>query len=1035
MQYVELNCQSNFSFLSGASHPQELVERAAELKYSGIAICDECSLAGIVRAHVTAKQHNIKLIIGSFLKVDFSAQKDLQVIILCPCRESYAELSCLITSARRRAKKGDYQLSLKDLKSHLSLCLCIYLPSSSYQKSVIALNQLKPLFPQKLWIGYSRLLQNNDFFKYSRSLDLARHFNLNIVAQNQVVMHVRQRIKLQHTLQAIKQCRSVQSLGADSLSNAEQSLRPLNQLKQLYPEALIKETEKIAKRCTFSLDQLRYEYPAEVLPNNLTPTNYLKEIVYQGSQQRWPNGVKASVKKQIDYELKVIKELNYEHYFLTVYDIVQFARKQNILCQGRGSAANSAVCYCLFITEVDPAQSDLLFERFISAERNEPPDIDVDFEHQRREEVIQYIYKKYSRDRAAIAATVITYRLKSAIRDVGKALDIDQPIIEYLSHSLAWWDKPDSLQQHFKQLNFSGDSQMVDLFYELVMSILGFPRHLSQHVGGFIITQRPISTLVPVENANMPDRTVIQWDKYDIEALGLLKIDVLALGMLTMLRKCLQMTASYSKITQLSHIPKEDPLTYQMLCNADSLGVFQIESRAQMSMLPRLKPQCFYDLVIQIAIVRPGPIQGNMVHPFLKRRNGEEIEQYPNRAIQQVLERTLGVPIFQEQVIKLAMVAADFSGGEADQLRRAMASWGRNGDLYQFREKLLQGMRAKGYSEEFSERVFEQMKGFGSYGFPESHSASFAILAYFSSWLKRHHTAAFYCALLNSQPMGFYTPSQLIQDAVRHNISILSIDIDISEWESKIILPAEKQTKINSIRLGFHLVKGFNQAAAIRIIKARNNKKFTNIKDLVFRSRLNATEKNALIQANALPRLAKNRHQAQWQSLGLEDTKPLLHSIDTLPHQASVVERKLTPPSEVEDMLSDYQATGLTLNKHPLAIMRANQWLEKCKLANQLANLRQGQFVKVAGIVTCRQRPATAAGVMFLTLEDETGNMNIIIWKNTLEKFRKEILGSRLLLIKGTVEREKKVVHIVAGYIRDISDKLPEFRRKSRDFR
>ena len=768
------------------------------------------------------------------------------------------------------------------------------------------------------------------------------------------------------------------------------------------------------------------------MPKAVSATEYLSQLAYQGAEKRWPQGLNKKVSKQIAYELKLIKELKYEHYFLTVYDIVKFARNQNILCQGRGSAANSAVCYCLFITEVDPARSELLFERFISEERDEPPDIDVDFEHQRREEVIQYIYKKYSRDRAALTATVITYRLKSAIRDVGKALGIDLPLLEHLSHSLAWWDKPDKLQDYFAEKNLSIESGLTKNFYQLVMQILRFPRHLSQHVGGFIITQRPMSSLVPVENASMADRTVIQWDKYDIEALGLLKIDVLGLGMLTMIRKCLDMTQRYSNIKVLSDIPKEDPMTYDMLCNGDTVGVFQIESRAQMSMLPRLRPRCFYDLVIQIAIVRPGPIQGNMVHPFLKRRNGEIPESYPNEAIKQVLKRTMGVPIFQEQVIKLAMVAAGFSGGEADQLRRAMASWGRNGDLYQFKPKLLNGMLKRGYHPEFAERVFEQMKGFGSYGFPESHSASFAILAYFSSWLKRHHSAAFYCALLNSQPMGFYTPSQLVQDAIRHQLTVLPIDIDHSLWESEIVFEPANRPK--TIRLGFHLVKGFNHDAAERVIQQREISAFNNIKDLVFRSQLNAIEKDALVQANALPRLAKNRYQAQWQSLAIEQEKPLLHSLDTSAHPPTSVEQSITPPTAVEDMLADYKTTGMTLKQHPIALLRSNDWIEPCKRASDLKYMRQNQFVKIAGVVSCRQRPGTAAGVLFLTLEDETGNMNVIVWKNTLEKFRKEILSSKLLFVKGVIERERKVVHVIAGHITDISDKLPAFKKGSRDF-
>jgi len=1044
MRFFELNTTSNFTFLTGASHPEELVEQAIQLDYAGIAITDECSLAGVVRAHVAARKYHqesnrykkdrrFKLIIGSRLRVDFQSNKDLEIILLCPCREAYAELSSMITRARRIAEKGNYQVKFEFLEHYIERCLCLWInPKQPFENQLQQLKALQNIFPQRLWVSYQRELRLEDYQYYLDCLKLAETLDLPVVAQNNVLMHCKQRLKLQHCLQAIRLNQTVQSLGSELICNAEQSLRPLAILNNLYPEELLAETTTIANHCHFSLDELRYEYPDEILPQAISATDYLSQLTYQGARQRWPQGFDKKVSEQITYELKLIKQLKYEHYFLTVYDIVKFARNQNILCQGRGSAANSAVCYCLFITEVDPAKSELLFERFISEERDEPPDIDVDFEHQRREEVIQYIYKKYSRDRAALTATVITYRLKSAIRDVGKALGIDPPLLEHLSHSLAWWDKPDKLQLYFAEKNLSIESGLAKNFYQLVMSILRFPRHLSQHVGGFIITQRPMSTLVPVENASMADRTVIQWDKYDIEALGLLKIDVLGLGMLTMIRKCLEMTARYSDIKLLSDIPKEDPVTYDMLCNGDTVGVFQIESRAQMSMLPRLRPRCFYDLVIQIAIVRPGPIQGNMVHPFLKRRNGEIPESYPNEEIKQVLKRTMGVPIFQEQVIKLAMVAAGFSGGEADRLRRAMASWGRNGDLYQFKPKLLNGMLKRGYHPEFAERVFEQMKGFGSYGFPESHSASFAILAYFSSWLKRHHSAAFYCALLNSQPMGFYTPSQLVQDAVRHQLKILPVDIDHSLWDSDIIF--KSSTTPQTIRLGFHLVKGFNQMAAERIIQQRELKSFNNIKDLVFRCQLNAIEKDALVQANALPRLAKNRYQAQWQSLAIEQQKPLLESLDTSAHPPSSIEQSITPPSAVEDMLADYKTTGMTLKQHPIALMRSHGWIEPCKRASDLKNMRQNQFVKVAGVVSCRQRPGTAAGVLFITLEDETGNMNVIVWKNTLEKFRKEILTSKLLLIKGVIERERKVVHVIAGHITDISDKLPAFKKGSRDF-
>ncbi|WP_144393785.1 error-prone DNA polymerase [Pleionea sediminis] len=1045
MKYYELFCQSNFSFLVGASHPEELVYKAKEQGYSGLAITDECSFAGCVRAHVTAKKVKIHLIIGSFFRVNLETEKDMEVILLCPNKAAYSEVSQLITRTRRRTEKGKYQMRMSDLDGYIENALAIWLPPKTEHQQKSQLFHLMKIFNGRLWIGYERLLKHDDFIRYQQCIELSQQYKVPIVAQNRVLMHSSERLSLQHCLTAIKHNQPVQHLGTQLISNGEQTLRCIEQLNDLYPYELLKETEYIARRCHFEMGELKYHYPNEVIPEGLLPINYLRELCLTGAKKRWPEGPSEKTLSTLKKELKLIRELSYEHYFLTVYDIVAFARREGILCQGRGSAANSVVCYCLFITEVDPEQSDLLFERFISKERDEPPDIDVDFEHQRREEVIQYIYKKYSRERAAIAATVITYRMKSAIRDVGKALDIDESIIDYLSKSLAWWDKPDKLKEYFQSRRLSNTALLAKHYHKLVMDILGFPRHLSQHVGGFVITNQPIASLVPVENASMPDRTVIQWDKYDIEALQLLKIDVLGLGMLTMIRKALELTQCYSSIKTLSDIPKEDAATYRMLCNGDSVGVFQVESRAQMSMLPRLKPKTFYDLVIEIAIVRPGPIQGDMVHPYLRRRDGLESTEYPNEAIKSVLDRTLGVPIFQEQVIQLAMVAAGFSGGEADQLRRAMASWGRNGDLYKFKDNLINGMLINGYSKDYANRVFEQMKGFGSYGFPESHSASFAILAYFSAWLKRHHSAAFYCALLNSHPMGFYSPSQLIQDARRHNILVYPIDVDHSEWASTLeIIDQGKLTHSSerieyphnrlAIRLGLHLVKGFNAKAAERLVNERKKNAFINLQDLVNRAQLNKIEREALVKADALKRIAKHRYQGQWQVLALEEKKPLLDEVDRQTSNSLDEDIELLPPQEVDNLLMDYQTTGLTLNRHPLAILREKAPVADCKRALDLRTLHQGQFVKIAGVVTCRQRPGTAAGVLFLTLEDETGNINVIVWKDKVEKFRKAIMGSRLLLIKGTIERERKVVHVVAGYVEDISGQLPHFRRVSRDF-
>lgn len=851
-----------------------------------------------------------------------------------------------------------------------------------------------------------------------------------MVACGNIHMHTRRRKPLQDVLTAIRKNQPVNTLGKALYSNSEHYLRPIKKLRRLFPAALLEESLAIAARCTFSLDELRYQYPAELIPPNLSPKKYLRQLTCQGALKRWPNGIPDEIQLQIDKELSAISELRYEYFFLTVHDLVSFANEKGILCQGRGSAANSVVCYCLFITEVDPTKAQLLFERFLSKERNEPPDIDVDFEHERREEVIQYIYKKYSRERAALAATVITYRARSAIRDVGKALGFDANFTDQLSKSLAWWHKREELEQRLQDAGMHANKTVIaKLFVQLVSEIQGFPRHLSQHVGGFIISNGPLSRLVPIENASMPERTVIQWDKEDIEALCLLKVDVLALGMLSAIRKSLDLINEYNNTDlNISAIPDEDSETYNMLCRGDSIGVFQVESRAQISMLPRLKPRTFYDLVIQVAIVRPGPIQGDMVHPYLRRRDGSEAVSYENPAIRSVLSRTLGVPIFQEQVIKLAMVAAGFSGGEADQLRRAMASWGKNGNLLQFREKLLNGMKQRGYDQGFAERVFNQMKGFGSYGFPESHAASFALLVYVSAWLKCHHGAAFYAALINSQPMGFYSPSQLIQDARRHNIDVRPVDIQHSQWDCSL----EQGKSGPAIRLGLRLVRGLHSDSANRIVTARAKKPFSDLQDIIQRARLNQQDRSALIQANATFALSGNRHQSHWQNLAV-NTRTL--DLDETQTESELDDEvMLPPPGEVQNIQADYRHTGLTLRRHPMAILRSQPPFKYCKRCVDLQRLNHGRYVQIAGIVTGRQRPGTASGVIFLTLEDETGNSNIIVWQSIQQRSRQALLKSKLLLVKGVMEKKHTVIHIVAGQLIDCSDHLTDFLLPSRDF-
>ena len=1042
--YAELNALSNFTFLQGASRPEELVEQAAELGYQAIAITDECSLAGVVKAHVAAKYHSIKLLIGSF----FNLEEGVRLLLIAPDRRGYGELSGLITLARRRSPKGEYQLALSDLQITGTNCLAIWLPAEAINATKIddqpanqsadqTANhgrQLKALFPNRLWIGYGNHLAADQQQQYLHHYGLAKTLDLAMVACGDVHLHNRQRKPLQDLLTAIRLNTSVQQLGSRLQFNSERYLRPVKRLQQLYPADLLAQTLQISRRCHFSLDELRYEYPKEVVPPRQQPHKYLRGLTLSGASQRWPEGVPASVQKQIEKELGLIREMEYEYYFLTVYDMVQFARDRGILCQGRGSAANSVVCYCLFITEVSPTKVSLLFERFISKERNEPPDIDVDFEHERREEVIQYLYKKYGRDRAALAATVITYRTRSAVRDVGKALGLSPLLVDQLAKSLAWWDRQGDLHKRFAEFNLPNHEQLAQQFLQLVQQIKGFPRHLSQHVGGFIITDGPISQLVPVENASMAERTVIQWDKVDIEALGLLKIDVLALGMLSAIRKSLEMIRQYQpEIDSLQAIPAEDSATYDMLCKGDSIGVFQVESRAQISMLPRLRPRCYYDLVIEVALVRPGPIQGKMVHPYLKRRDNPAAVTYPSAAIKNVLKSTLGVPIFQEQVIKLAMVAAGFSGGEADQLRRAMASWGKNGTLLKFQSKLVNGMLERGYSEEFALRLFEQIKGFGSYGFPESHSASFALLVYLSAWIKCHHPAAFYCGLLNSQPMGFYTPSQLIQDARRHQVTVLAVDINQSNWDHYLVMGQSSAVTAQQqppLRLGLRLVKNLGKAAANRISAARAEQMFKSPADLARRARLDKAELAALADANALQPFSPHRHQAHWQVMAIEPARPLLIEADN--HEPDPT--TLPPPSVMEQTLADYRSLGLTLGNHPMQLLRDHPELNGCKRQLDLQRTANNRFVRVAGLVTGRQRPGSASGVIFLTLEDETGNINVIVWQNLQERCRQPLLTGKLLLIKGIMECKNEVIHVIAGDILDQSALLNELALKSRNF-
>jgi error-prone DNA polymerase len=1059
--YAELFCISNFTFLQGASHAEELVARAVKLGYCALAITDECSLAGVVRAHAVAKKAALPLIIGSHFHLQRpDGSRTLSVLALAQNRNGYGNLSELITLARTRAPKGSYLLTPADFDApaaperHLQGlpdCLLILLPQ--YPAHLASPAQLDldaawmaATFPQRAFIGLNLLHRAFDDMHQAAIGEAGWAHLLPVVALGHVCMHVRSRKPLQDMLTAIRLCTPVADCGYALAQNAEQHLRARLRLANIYPQAALAETVNIARRCSFSLDELRYEYPDELVPPGFTAVTYLRSETYIGAHRRFPDGIPAKVQGQLEHELELIAHMRYEPYFLTVYDIVRFARSEHILCQGRGSAANSAVCYCLGITEVDPARGNLLFERFISKERGEPPDIDVDFEHQRREEVIQYIYRKYGRHRAALAAAVTTYRPRSALRDSGKALGVDPLLIDKVSKAHRWFDSKSDLLKRFVETGLDPEAPLSQQWAALAFQLLGFPRHLSQHTGGFVIAAGKLSRLVPIENASMVDRSVIEWDKDDLEELGLLKVDILALGMLSAIRRALDLvSAQRGERFELQDIPAEDSATYDMMCQADTVGVFQIESRAQMNMLPRLRPRCFYDLVIEVSLVRPGPMQGGMVHPYLRRRQGLEPVSFPSAAMEQALARTLGVPIFQEQVMQVAMLAAGFSPGEADQLRRSMAAWKRKGGMDQYHDRIVDGMLARGYTSEFAESICSQIQGFGEYGFPESHAASFALLVYASAWLKCHEPAAFLCALLNSQPMGFYSASQLVQDAKRHGVEVRAADIMISGWDS-VLEPQQDSASSSSsvsssssspmrgngqaaVRLGLSLVRGMRREVAARIEDARAIRPFADVADLSRRTQLDRHDLQVLAAANALASLAGNRRQALWQAVGAVADKDLLRV--TAPEEE---QPQLRAPSEGQEIRGDYRAMGLTLGRHPLALLRTQLLAQRLMPAAVLATYKNGQLARGCGIVTVRQRPGTAKGVLFITMEDETGSVNVIVWPSLVEQQRKEVLGASLLGVYGIWQCEGEVRHLVAKRLIDLSPMLGSLMTGSRDF-
>ncbi len=1033
--YAELHALSAFSFLRGASLPPELVAQAKALGYRALALTDECSVAGVVRAHSAAKEAGLHFIVGS----EFTLADGLKCVVLAATRRGYGRLCRLITRGRRAAGKGCYHLTREDVAACLRPdvaqaahaveddCLAIWLPGATPREDEG--RWLADLLPDAVWLGVELLCDGEDRRRLALLTAVADRLQLRCLASGDVHLHQRGRRKLQDALTAIRHGVPVAEAGWRLFPNGERHLRERARLARLYPPALLAETLAVADRCRFSLDELRYEYPREVVPEGQTPTSWLRTLTEAGARWRWPDGTPAAAAAQIEHELSLIADLKYEPYFLTVHDVVQYARSQDILCQGRGSAANSTVCYCLGITAVDPSRMKMLFERFISRERDEPPDIDVDFEHERREEVIQYLYEKYGRDRAALAATVISYRPRSAVRDLAVAMGFDATTAQQLAGCLRWTSRGSVDEDRVREGGFDPSDPRLQKVLELAGELVGFPRHLSQHVGGFVIAQGLLEELVPVENAAMQDRTVIQWDKDDLDELGLIKVDVLALGMLTAIRRCFHLVAGFTgePPLTLASVPSEDPAVYDMVCRGDTVGVFQIESRAQMSMLPRLKPRNYYDLVIEVAIVRPGPIQGDMVHPYLRRRAGIEPVTYPSPDVEGVLARTLGVPIFQEQVMQLAIVAAGFTPGESDQLRRAMAAWKRKGGLGHFEQRLIGGMRERGYGEGFARQIFSQIQGFGEYGFPESHAASFALLVYVSAWLKCHHPAAFTAALLNSLPMGFYAPAQLVRDARVHGVAVRGVDIIASHADCTL---EPGQGGAPALRLGFTLVKSLSVAAAERIVAARNAAPFIGVQDLGERAGLDRRELEALAAAGALAPLEGHRHRAYWGVAGFETPLPTAPSA---PREVSLP--LLRAPTEGQDIVADYDAIGLTLGRHPIALLRRRLSAMGVMTVEDLAACRPDDRVTVAGLVTTRQRPATASGVTFVTLEDETGPVNIIVWRELGKRQRRELIHAPLLQVQGRLQREAGVVHVVATRLTDRSRLLGALPARSRDFR
>ncbi len=1041
MNYVELHCKTNFSFLEGASHADELVQRAIDCRYSGLAVTDRNSLSGVVRVHSAAKEQTFPLIIGAELTFEDSAP----ALVWAPTRAAYGKLSKLITVGRRRADKGECHLFAQDLFDHEQGLLVGASPWQTWSEAGETsaptaneeLNRIREVFGNRAYLLAPLHRGPDDSERVDQYQSQSRESGLRLVAAGDVRYHIPARMVLHDIMAAIRNGTPVAESPEMLLPNSQHHLRDLDELKVLYrdiPDSLSR-TLEVADRCDFSLDELRYEYPEELAPEGMSPYEYLEKLTWEGAAKRYPAGVPVKAKQLLLHELPLIKELQYEAYFLTVWDLVRYARERRILCQGRGSAANSAVCYCLGVTSVDPERTDLLFERFISKERDEAPDIDIDFEHERREEVLQYLYNKYGRERAGLAAEVIRYRQRSAIRDVGKALGLSLDRVDALSKQVEVRSSDENFDQRCQEVGIDPESPLGKRLVYGVSELIGFPRHLGQHVGGMVMTQGPLCELVPIENARMADRTVISWDKNDLEELGMLKVDCLSLGMLSAIRKSFDMVRKhYEKDLTLANIPEGDDGVYDMICKADTMGVFQIESRAQMSMLPRLKPRCYYDLVIEVAIVRPGPIQGNMVHPFLRRRMKLEEPTYPNAEIEQVLKKTMGVPIFQEQAMKLAVVAAGFTPGEADQLRRAMGAWRKTGVIDKFRKKLHKGMLAKGLSEEFANQVFNQIRGFGEYGFPESHAASFALLVYVSCWLKYHYPAVFTASLINSQPMGFYAPGQLLRDLREHGGQILPIDVNYSDWDVTLEQP-DKNTDY-ALRLGLRLIIGFSEQHARTIEQARKQGPFRSLDDFSARTQFTQAVTKQLSDADAFRSIGQDRRAALWHTLA-QDKKPrdtpLFDGLSDDEEDMSAL--RLPNVTPIDDVFQDYATTGLSLKAHPISFYREQLNELRATKHEELPSLLTGRRVRVAGLVIMRQRPQTAKGITFVTIEDETGIANLVVHPKTWEMYYAVARRGSAWFAHGRVENKHSVIHVVVDRLELLAESLKTLRSPSRDFR